>query len=116
VVGEKIYVGNHKNPFRTATAVNPDADGFSAVWKMPVTELLEIDNDNILYLTNNDVMWVIGSGYGNNANPSETMELPHYVIDFSLCYQNCILNITSTDTFNADEGTSVNNTLVLLLV
>jgi hypothetical protein len=25
-------------------------------------------------------MWVIGSGYGNNANPSETMELPHYVI------------------------------------
>jgi hypothetical protein len=40
------------------------------------------------------------------------MELPHYVIDFSLCYQNCILNITSTDTFNADEGTSVNHTLI----
>jgi hypothetical protein len=55
----------------------------------------------------------IGSGYGNNANPSETMELPHYVIDFSLCYQNCILNITSTDTVGKVNGDGLFGVLIV---
>jgi hypothetical protein len=55
-------------------------------------------------------MWL---GQGNYVNSSsETLARLHKVIDFSFCYQNCILNITSTDTFNADEGTSVNHTLI----
>jgi hypothetical protein len=55
-------------------------------------------------------MWLLGSGYGNN--PSELMETTYYPVNFSLCYQNCILRIISTDTFNANEGVSVDYNLV----
>jgi mRNA-degrading endonuclease HigB of HigAB toxin-antitoxin module len=110
VVNGKTYVGNYKNPFRVVNPISPDTNGFSTVWEMPATELLDMDSDNILYLADNDEMWLLGSGYGNN--PSELMETTYYPVNFSLCYQNCILRIISTDTFNANEGVSVDYNLV----
>jgi hypothetical protein len=89
VVNGKTYVGNYKNPFRVVNPISPDTNGFSTVWEMPATELLDMDSDNILYLADNDEMWLLGSGYGNN--PSELMETTYYPVNFSLCYQNCIL-------------------------
>ncbi len=111
----KAYVGRLRTThlslqIKPMTAVNPDTDGLAAVWKMTVTELVNLDTDGILYLEAADEMWL---GQGNYVNSSsETLARLHKVIDFSFCYQNCILNITSTDTFNADEGTSVNHTLI----
>ncbi len=115
VANGKVYAGKARTRFPTTliksvTAVNPNADGYASIWNMAVRELAHLDADGVLYFTNTDEMWL---GQGNFVNSSSvTLNRFHRVHDFSLCYQDCILNITSTDTLSVNEGTSVNHTLV----
>ncbi|OIR23800.1 cadherin repeat domain-containing protein [Bathymodiolus thermophilus thioautotrophic gill symbiont] len=101
---KKVYVGirdSHDNLVadvnKTITAIAPDSNGFAVTWKMTVPEFIDMDRDN---LTTIDFIHLYGYGWANNS----TEYLDSYTaISLSLCYQNCSLTITSTNTFSINE-------------
>ncbi|WP_143108603.1 hypothetical protein, partial [Bathymodiolus thermophilus thioautotrophic gill symbiont] len=103
-INKKVYVGirdSHGNLVadnsKTITAVAPDSDGFAVIWKMTVPEFIDMDRDN---LTTIDDIFIAGLGWANNSNE---YVLSYSITNFSLCYQNCGLAITSTNAFSTNE-------------